>query len=166
MNWEAIGAIGESLGAAGVIVTLVYLAVQIRDSNRVAENASFENKLALSISSFHEMIEGEHGNVIMSGLLNYDNLTGRKKLVFDNVMISWFTVIALALFSRDRGLMDDESTENLSCILRTRFFPYRGIHSWWSESKELFRPEARQWFEQEMSKADMESDFYGIKSGI
>ena len=166
MNWEAMGAIGETLGAAGVIVTLVYLAVQIRDSNRVAEDASFENKLALGIASIHEMIKGEHGNVVMKGLLYYDELRGREKLIFDNVMNSWFTVIALALFSRDRDLMDDESTENLSFTLRTRFFPYSGIHAWWSESKGLFRPEARQWFEQEMAKADMESDFYGTKSGI
>ena len=166
MNWEAIGAIGETLGALGVIVTLVYLAAQIRDSNRVAESNSFESKLVLSISSFHEMIEGEHGNVIMRGLVGYDGLTGRDKLVFDNVMNSWFTVIALALFSRDRDLMDDESTENLGCMLRTRFFPYSGIHSWWSESRDLFRPEARRWFEQEMSRADVEADFYGIKAGI
>ena len=166
MNWEAIGAIGETLGAAGVIATLVYLAVQIRDSNRVAEDASFEKKLALGIASFHEMIKGEHGDVIMNGLLNYDELKGREKLIFDNVINSWFTVIALALFSRDRKLMDEESTENLSFSLRTRFFPYRGIHSWWSESKGLFRSEARRWFEQEMAKTDMESDFYGIKSGI
>lgn len=30
MNWEAIGAVGEGLGAAAVFVTLVYLALQIR----------------------------------------------------------------------------------------------------------------------------------------
>ncbi len=34
MNWEAIGAIGEILGAAGVILTLGYLAFQIRQNNR------------------------------------------------------------------------------------------------------------------------------------
>ena len=32
MNWEALGAIGETLGALGVIVTLVYLAIQIRQN--------------------------------------------------------------------------------------------------------------------------------------
>lgn len=32
MSWEAIGAIGELLGAVGVIVTLGYLAVQIRQN--------------------------------------------------------------------------------------------------------------------------------------
>jgi hypothetical protein len=34
MNWEALGAIGELIGAAGVIGTLVYLAVQIRRATR------------------------------------------------------------------------------------------------------------------------------------
>ena len=32
MNWEAIGAVGEVLGAVGVILTLGYLAVQIRQN--------------------------------------------------------------------------------------------------------------------------------------
>jgi hypothetical protein len=33
MNWEAIGAAAELLGAIGVIATLAYLAVQIRHSS-------------------------------------------------------------------------------------------------------------------------------------
>jgi len=32
MNWDAIGAIAELLGAVGVIASLVYLATQIRQS--------------------------------------------------------------------------------------------------------------------------------------
>ncbi len=166
MNWDAIGAVGEIFGAAGVIATLVYLAAEIRLGNRNAEAASFKNTLALAISSFHEMSEGQNGEVVMNGLLNYDELKGREKLIFDNAMISWFTVISSALFAKERDLLDQEGTENLSYILRTRLFPYDGIHSWWSESKGMFRPDARRWFEQEMSKADKPSDFYGIKSGI
>ncbi len=34
MNWEALGAIGETLGALGVIVTLIYLAIQIRQNTQ------------------------------------------------------------------------------------------------------------------------------------
>ena len=40
MNWEAIGAIGEILGAAGVIATLAYLAVQIRQNTKMARAAT------------------------------------------------------------------------------------------------------------------------------
>src|SRR5262245_27091296 len=34
LNWEAVGAIGEILGALGVIATLLYLSVQIRQNTR------------------------------------------------------------------------------------------------------------------------------------
>ena len=43
MSWEAVGAIGEILGAIAVFVTLVYLATQIKQSNDLARfNASKE----------------------------------------------------------------------------------------------------------------------------
>ena len=35
MNWEAIGAIGEVVGALGVIFTLGYLAIQVRQNSAV-----------------------------------------------------------------------------------------------------------------------------------
>lgn len=34
MDWQAIGAVGEVLGAVGVITTLIYLAAQIRQNNQ------------------------------------------------------------------------------------------------------------------------------------
>jgi hypothetical protein len=36
MNWEAIAAISQIVAAIGVIITLVYLAVQVRGSTKVA----------------------------------------------------------------------------------------------------------------------------------
>ena len=43
MNWEAIGAIGEVLGAAGVIFTLVYLAVQIRQNTAMTRMSAMQH---------------------------------------------------------------------------------------------------------------------------
>lgn len=36
MNWDAIGAVGEIIGALAVIASLLYLAIQIRQSNMYA----------------------------------------------------------------------------------------------------------------------------------
>ena len=44
MNWEAVGAIGEIIGAGGVIVTLVYLAYQIRQNTRRIEQNTLHAK--------------------------------------------------------------------------------------------------------------------------
>ena len=40
MNWEAMGAIGEIVGAVGVIATLGYLALQIRQNSNVTRSAT------------------------------------------------------------------------------------------------------------------------------
>ena len=37
MSWEAVGAVGEILGAVAVLATLIYLARQIKQSNRVSK---------------------------------------------------------------------------------------------------------------------------------
>ena len=40
MNWEAIGAVGEIIGALAVVLSLVYLAIQIRIQNIETREAS------------------------------------------------------------------------------------------------------------------------------
>lgn len=51
MNWEAIGAIGEVAGAIGVIVTLIYLATQIRQSNDLSRSESRQALVANDVTS-------------------------------------------------------------------------------------------------------------------
>jgi len=45
MNWEAIGAIGDLVGGVAVIATLIYLALQVRQSKELLER---NEKIALS----------------------------------------------------------------------------------------------------------------------
>ena len=51
MNWEAIGAIAESVGAIGVIVTLVYLASQLRSNTKAIEAQMSGDMSSLRTSS-------------------------------------------------------------------------------------------------------------------
>jgi len=37
MNWEMISAVGQMLGAIGVIISIVYLAAQIRNQNKESQ---------------------------------------------------------------------------------------------------------------------------------
>ena len=45
MNWDAIGAIGETLGAIAVVVTLIYLAAQIRQNSRFVKAATYHSTM-------------------------------------------------------------------------------------------------------------------------
>jgi len=43
MNWDAIGSIGEIAGAIGVVVSLVYLATQIRQNSAWLKSTVIES---------------------------------------------------------------------------------------------------------------------------
>ena len=45
VNWEAVGAIAESIGAAAVLLTLVYLARQIKHNSEVTKVASYHQAI-------------------------------------------------------------------------------------------------------------------------
>ena len=46
LNWEAIGATGEVIGAVGVVLTLLYLAVQVRLSRQATDANTRVNRAA------------------------------------------------------------------------------------------------------------------------
>lgn len=52
MNWDAVGAIGEIIGAVGVIVTLAYLGFQIRqNTTQLEQNERTAIAAAVSVSA-------------------------------------------------------------------------------------------------------------------
>jgi len=55
MNWGAIGAIGEVLGAIAVIATLLYLGTQISQTNRIAKS-SVARELQQKYSDLYTLI--------------------------------------------------------------------------------------------------------------
>ncbi len=46
MNWEAVGAVGEILGTIAVLVTLLYLATQMRQNTRAMQVATYESVIS------------------------------------------------------------------------------------------------------------------------
>lgn len=75
MHWDAIGAVGEILGALAVVATLVYLAKQIRIQNRATEMEHFEN-LMDGFNHFNALIaaDKELYRIYMTGLNHPEQL--------------------------------------------------------------------------------------------
>lgn len=75
MNWEAIGAVGELAGAAGVIISLLYLGVQIRRQgieNRFAAVHEYVNETNIFFGAVAE--NKEVAEIWVKGVENFDSL--------------------------------------------------------------------------------------------
>jgi len=46
MNWDAISAVGEILGASAVLITLIYLAIQIKQNTAAVATSTYESVMS------------------------------------------------------------------------------------------------------------------------
>lgn len=74
-NWEAIGAISRVVAAIGVIISLCYVAVQMRQSNRLAKRAGVQ-KLTEGRIEFNRLLaeDPELNDLFWKGLETPDDL--------------------------------------------------------------------------------------------
>ena len=85
MYWDAIAATGEWAGAVAVVVTLIYLALQIRQQNKIAQYSAWQSvidgfNLALSTA----LADKENIALWVRGLDDPDRLTDDEMLMFSN----------------------------------------------------------------------------------
>ena len=93
MNWEAAGAIGEIIGALAVFLTLIYLALQIRQNTKAVQASAVDASISKVTSVRQSMYESaEVAEIYIAGLANPDDLDElsrtRFRLVMHNVLMS------------------------------------------------------------------------------
>ena len=84
MNWEAIGAVGEIVGALGVIATLLYLSRQVRRSDETARAESLRVLLDghRDRSVVHGFASPEVSDLLAKGLTDFKSLSASEKRQF------------------------------------------------------------------------------------
>ncbi|MEE2783639.1 MAG: hypothetical protein VYE04_09780 [Pseudomonadota bacterium] len=97
MNWEALGAIAELFGAIAVLLTLVYLTIQIRQNanaiiqqNKVATAQIMQNRGDTLINFFAMGLNDEKALAIFSSLFQRSDLDStREFLVVNTARAVW-----------------------------------------------------------------------------
>jgi hypothetical protein len=126
MNWDAIGAIGEMLGATVVFASVVYLAIQVRIGSRVSQDEAFRGLGDSWIAVFKELADVENGNDILQGLQGYNALEPNEKFRFDSLMHMLLTALEGGIASFQSGSVDEETEECVKSYL-SRYYCYPGM---------------------------------------
>ena len=138
MNWEAIGAIGEVLGAAAVVVTLGYLAVQIRQNSQAVKNSAAQALLSEANGSLR-IAASDPGTAraVILGQTLFDELSEGERAQFITWMFSWMRTIEQAYFQYLQGYIDEEIWEGHMAHHR-QLINAPAIEVWWSHRRCFF----------------------------
>jgi hypothetical protein len=131
MNWDAVGAIGEVLGAIGVIVTLGYLAVQTRLNTRAINASTFSNNTSLWQDWFLAcagLDTSEAFSQCIMGSENVDPLTFQK---FWMSCRAFFLNFESQFYQCNQGVLDRDSFKGYERSLCTDMLVWPGVRAWW-----------------------------------
>jgi len=78
VNWEAISAIGQIVGAIAVVISLIYLATEVRSNARATRRTAMRSTLD-ALNRFAQQITGhaDLAELRSRGFHDYESLEGR-----------------------------------------------------------------------------------------
>ncbi len=143
MTLSELGALGELIGGVAVVVSLVYLAIQIRDSTKAARASRVQAVLSES-QAFLRVIAADtpSARVFRLGLADSGELSEDERAQFTAqlmLMFRNFENMFVQYQLRDR---DDLAWQSGVAALE-RFVGFPGSQKFWSDRSDAYTPEFR-----------------------
>jgi hypothetical protein len=142
MNWDAIGAIAESLGAIGVIASLIYLGVQLK-SNAIASGV--EAKLATTklLTEFNDKFihHPELYELWDKARTGSSELSDAEYALFTSLNMNSFWCISAGYYQKQAGKLPEGDWFEVESIMDI-WMNNVGMKNWWSRhASERFSPD-------------------------
>lgn len=143
MNWNAIGAMGEILGAVGVIITLIYLARQIRQNTRATRLATAQS-ISAAARDWNRplLLDPELAWTFQVGTEDPTKLDEKEQARFIELCFSLFRMFEDAHYQHQQGALDADIWKGYERLYAT-YAKAPGFQAYWKRRKETFRPEFR-----------------------
>jgi hypothetical protein len=141
MNWDAIGAVAELVGAVGVIVTLIYLATQVRQNTKSISTSSFQATTD-ALNQVNALIAGnadlaEIFTAVRNGKIDLTPVEyTRWEFLITSVLRIWET----AYYQRSEGVVLDASWQRYEGSLRG-MVKLPAFMPWWANNSFGFTKE-------------------------
>jgi hypothetical protein len=138
MNWDAISAISQMIGSVAVVLSVLYLALQVHRSTRVA-NVAAQDAAATALRDVTKpfMENAELGEIWRLGLESLDSLPPADQARFFHATYQFLKAFETIHFHFVHGVMDRQLWEGWQELLR-HYVAAPGIAHYWKLRGDLF----------------------------
>ena len=144
---QLLGNYGEFVGAIAVVVTLAYLAIQIRQNTSATRAASHHAIVeALNRGNLAQAEDAELAQIWVSGADDRSCLSEAERQRFDMLLLSYFHVFDSLWYSAKIGTAERDLllSEEKSFV---HLMNAPGVYDWWLANPFAFSPEFRGYME-------------------
>ena len=113
MNWEVASTIAEIIGAFAVVISLIYLAMQIRAQNREVRIAAMHDISVGYRDSLANMAEEQIAFIYNKALHDYDSITDVESIRLIAVLGRVFRVWEEAFIQHQAGRLDERAWQSM-----------------------------------------------------
>jgi hypothetical protein len=138
VNWEAISAVGQLVGALAVVISLIYLAREVRSNAHATRLAAMRstldafNRLAEQIAEHPDLAE-----VWNRGLVDFESLEGVDRTRFNSRVHQIFRNVEDVYHQHLEGHLDPRVWRGLEVVMR-EINATPGVQAWWRSNSRWF----------------------------
>ena len=147
MNWTAIGAIGEVLGALAVVLSLVYVAAQVRHNTRALSRAASADAIA-GVRAWNQTLIDDPvvARLFGQGVEDMYGLDEDSRARFVHLMLNLLKTFEDMHYQFSKGAMEREVWHGWEQLGRI-YFTRAGVRQYWGERRHIFSPAFQAWME-------------------
>ena len=138
MNWEAISAVGQIIGALAVVISVAYLAVQVRSNARQVRLASMRSMSDAFNQWLQSLAENPQlGELWYRGMRDFESLQGGDLARYSALMDHQFRIYEDMYYQKQEGHLDPRVWRGFEAPMRD-IIAYPGVQAWWRSRSHWF----------------------------
>jgi hypothetical protein len=155
MDWNAIVGIAEVVGTGAVVVSLFYVAVQIKQNTGAMRTASAQNLITVSTNA-HLLIASDNGlaQIIQIGINNPESLKDYEQLKFNSSFLALYVQYDFAYRQFLRGELEPATWTRMEFEILV-FLRMPGGAAWWKQDKARMSPEFVKFIDDHLDKFEL-----------
>src|SRR4026208_2014128 len=137
LNWEAISAIGQIVGAFAVVISLIYVAREIRRNARAERLAQMDTV----IRWLGELVAHPHlTELYYRGIHDFESLEGADLVGFSALLGQGFRILEDSYYLQAEGQLEARVWHGYKALMRD-VIAYPGVQAWWRSRSHWFSEE-------------------------
>lgn len=154
MNFDDLGNLAELIAAIGVMVSVIYLALQIRRSSETERMATYR-AIVSDFGTLNQSIASDSETALLfaHGLESFDTLSAVEKARLSQYFYGIYRYFENMYYQNSKGYLEDEVWIGWKRMMLS-YFHRPGFQVWWQHRRLVYNPSFVEFLE--TSESDVE----------